>query len=131
MAVLDYVPSSTSLEKIPSDRGEWTLALKPTPEIIRRFKPLFPSAKLIGFKLASATDPEALRQAARELADSAQCDLVVANPPPFDNPSAHLAWLWEPESSSWTGPAEGKCEIADVVATWVCNQLSTGDSSRA
>ncbi len=131
MAVLDYVPAVTNTRKISSDLGEWSLALKPAPKVIRHLKGLFPHAGLIGFKLASCTDPEELRWAAMQLADLAHCDLVVANPPPFDDPSIHKAWFWERQSSSWTGPIQGKPEIAQAISAWICRHPPTGHRSRA
>jgi phosphopantothenoylcysteine synthetase/decarboxylase len=131
MAVLDYIPVVKSTGKIPSDLGEWSLSLKPTPKIIQHLKVLFPQAGLIGFKLTSSSDPEVLQRAAIQLADSAQCDLVVANPPPFEASSIHKAWFWERECASWTGPIEGKPEIAHAIVTWICRHTPAGHPFRA
>ncbi len=129
MAVLDYIPAVTETTKISSDLGEWSLSLKPTPKIIQHLKILFPRAGLIGFKLSSTDDPQILRQAAIELAKSASCDLVVANPPPFGNPSVHSAWFWESKSASWTGPVQGKPGIAHVISSWILQHSTAGNTT--
>ena len=131
MAVLDYIPAVTATTKISSDLGDWSLSLKPTPKIIQRLKVLFPHAGLIGFKLSTTHDPQVLRQAAADLAGSSYCDLVVANPPPFGDPSVDTAWLWENKSATWTGPVQGKPEIAQAISSWVLKHATHGNPSRA
>lgn len=113
MAVLDYIPSEASPGKISSNQEEWVLRLKPTPKVIGRFKVLFPSALLVGFKLETTEDVGELRREAETLSRRHGCDLVVANACPFHTPGVHTAHLLDPEAEdSWTGPFEGKHEIA-------------------
>lgn len=113
MAVLDYIPSEASPGKISSNQEEWVLRLKPTPKVISHFKILFPSALLVGFKLETTADVDELRREAETLSRRHGCDLVVANACPFHTPGVHTAHLLDPEAEdSWTGPFDGKIEIA-------------------
>lgn len=113
MAVLDYIPTEASTEKISSNQDEWVLRLKPTPKVIARFKVLFPTALLIGFKLETTADVDELRREAETLCRRHGCDLAAANFCPFHTPGLHTAYLFDPEAEdSWTGPFEGKREIA-------------------
>ena len=118
MAVLDYVPKRTAEEKIPSHSPQLTLRLVSTPKIILRFKSLFPQALLVGFKLETSNRSEELQGAARNTAEKARCDLVVANTAPFRDPSNHEAYFWEPSDGAWTGPFAGKATIADNLFHW-------------
>jgi len=119
MAVLDYVPAESHSEKIPSGSETLELSLVPTPKVILLFRPLFPDAFLVGFKLATTDREEILRSEATDLAEKAGCHLVVANTAPFRDPSHHTAYLWEPGTSRWVGPFTGKPTIAREIVHWV------------
>lgn len=123
MAVLDFVPTHRIAGKIESGQSEWNLALVPAPKVIDRIKRLFPGTILIGFKLESTQDEGELREAADHLAGRACADLVVANPPPFDHPSGHTGYLWDPGARVWSGPFQGKEEISLRTVDWLTRRL--------
>jgi phosphopantothenoylcysteine synthetase/decarboxylase len=123
MAVLDYAPAETQSEKISSGHEELVIRLVPTPKVISHFKRLFPSASLVGFKLKTTEDPAQLKEAAISLAESNGCDLVVANPSPFQDPGRHTGYLWEPGSGVWSGPFSGKHEIAELLVGWIVRHV--------
>ncbi|MCB9769775.1 MAG: hypothetical protein H6752_16380 [Candidatus Omnitrophica bacterium] len=119
MAVLDFVPESPSEAKIPSDRDEFSLPLRKTPKIIEQFRSLFPHSMLVGFKLETTEDPDILRQSAQSMGDKTDCDLVIANSSPFQNPERHQAYLLDPREKSWEGPFQGKSAIAEALVDWL------------
>jgi phosphopantothenoylcysteine synthetase/decarboxylase len=127
MAVLDYVPIVTSPHKIVSAEERLHLTLRRTPKVIAHFKRLFPESLLVGFKLTSPIDPDHLRAEADRLAQENGCDLVVANPAPFQDPSAHQAFFWEPAFENWTGPYQGKENIAQELVAWLERRWDADD----
>jgi hypothetical protein len=127
MAVLDFVPKHRAGGKIESGQSEWNLALVPAPKVIDRIKRRFPGTVLIGFKLESTQDEGSLREAADRLAGRAGADLVVANPPPFDNPAGHTGYLWDPGARIWSGPFQGKEEISGKIVNWLTRRLLNPD----
>lgn len=130
MAVLDFVPESTSIQKITSDQPELSLRLVPTPKVIRLFKEWFPNADLVGFKLLTDEDPGTLLAAAESLARDSHCDLVVANPSPFKDPNRHSAYLYDATTGSWQGPRVSKTCIEQGVSEWILGRPYANSSSR-
>lgn len=93
MAVLDYRPKEAISKKLSSDPEEITLTLVKCPKLIDQIKTVSPSSLLIGFKLEAGISEEELFQRAEDLAQRAQCDLVVANRIDDIRPDKHIAWF--------------------------------------
>ena len=78
MAVLDYIPESRSVVKVPSGKP-WDIRLVPTPKIIDLLNGVFPGSMLIGFKLETCVSEKKLVARAGDLARRTNAELVVAN----------------------------------------------------
>lgn len=78
MAVLDFVPAETRAGKVAS-ADAWTVRLVPSPKVIRLVRELDPHVYLVGFKLESGADEEALAAAGRAALERYGADLMVAN----------------------------------------------------
>jgi len=78
MAVLDYLPDTSSLTKRPSGTS-WEISLKPNRKIIDLLPEIFPGSMLIGFKLETRISQECLVERAGKLARRSNAELIVAN----------------------------------------------------
>ena len=76
-AIGDYTVDPAP-EKIRSG-SELTLDLKPTPKLIDAVRKAYPELPIVGFKLETDGDDEAVIEAAREILDRAELSFVVAN----------------------------------------------------
>ena len=79
--------------KISSEIGHLFLCLEKTPKIIGLFKKLQPKTVLVGFKLLSNVEEQALLQAAENLMERNGCDFVLANDLKNINEDRHGAIL--------------------------------------
>ena len=77
-AVSDYEPIAQA-GKIRSNLPELAVHMRRTLKVIASVRDWAPDAFLVGFKLLAGAPHEELVAAARDLARSARCDLVVAN----------------------------------------------------
>lgn len=77
-AVADYAPDPIQ-GKISSTAETLDLTLRRTPKIINSLRKWFPKGFLVGFKLLSGAEPEALLDAAMGLLEQANLNMVVAN----------------------------------------------------
>ena len=78
-AVSDYRPARRYGSKLSSEFSELKLTLVPTEKIINSMKKQSPNVFLVGFKLETEMNEEALVLKAHYLLKKANCDLVVAN----------------------------------------------------
>jgi phosphopantothenoylcysteine decarboxylase/phosphopantothenate--cysteine ligase len=76
-AIADYAVDASD-EKIRSGR-ELTLELRPTPKVIDEARAAHPELAIVGFKLETGGDDDAMVAAARETRDRAGLAFVVAN----------------------------------------------------
>lgn len=123
MAVLDFEPEKTILEKVPSDREEWVVKLVRTPKVIKLIRELAPDAVLVGFKLEVGSTPEELVKVAyRSLRDN-RADFVLANDLTDIEQGRHTGYLVNPQ-----GEVEkvmvGKQEIAKGLVASVKEALA-------
>jgi len=114
MAVLDYVPDSSSPSKTESGRDEWILRLVPTPKVIDRIRAWAPGALLIGFKLVVNETPEGMRAAALKLLERSGADVVVANDLARVKADRHEALFFERDGSV-SARVDSKRAIAEAV----------------
>ncbi|WP_254538122.1 bifunctional phosphopantothenoylcysteine decarboxylase/phosphopantothenate--cysteine ligase CoaBC [Halomarina litorea] len=77
-AISDYTVSSTADEKIRSGQ-DLTLDLEPTPKLIDTVRESAPDLPIVGFKLETSGEDEAMVAAARAILDRADLSFVVAN----------------------------------------------------
>lgn len=78
MAVSDFEPEPTA-GKIASGDGSMTLALRPTPKVIRNVKDWAPDVFLVGFKLLVDVDDAELIRRAEAACEVNRADATVAN----------------------------------------------------
>ena len=76
-AISDYTVSPAP-EKIRSG-GDLTLDLEPTPKLIDTVRKEYPKLPIVGFKLETRGDDDAVIAAAREILERAELSFVVAN----------------------------------------------------
>ncbi|MFB6137462.1 MAG: bifunctional phosphopantothenoylcysteine decarboxylase/phosphopantothenate--cysteine ligase CoaBC [Halobacteriaceae archaeon] len=78
-AIGDYRPRDPADEKLPSGREDLSVDLEPTPKLLDRVRASRPDLPMVGFKLETGGDDEALVAAARELRERVDLAFVVAN----------------------------------------------------
>ncbi|MDP6099049.1 MAG: bifunctional phosphopantothenoylcysteine decarboxylase/phosphopantothenate--cysteine ligase CoaBC [Candidatus Thalassarchaeaceae archaeon] len=78
-AVLDYVTTEVSNEKVKSGNDNWSINLVPSKKHIEELRTFCKGAKRIGFKLESNFDDAQLLASASEMLYKYQLDGVVAN----------------------------------------------------
>lgn len=127
VAGLDYIPETVENRKIPSDRESLTLRLVRAPKLIERIKRLDPDILLIGFKLETGLDDEALFERVDDLHRRSSADLVVANRLEEVGESGHRAYLvsWPESLQVVRGPLDGREAIADGLVDWLVHTLPT------
>lgn len=77
-AVSDYKTANVVHGKINSKDG-FSIELVPTEKLISKVRGWQPETKLVGFKLLSNVDQDALISASRKSIETNQCNFVVAN----------------------------------------------------
>jgi phosphopantothenoylcysteine decarboxylase/phosphopantothenate--cysteine ligase len=77
-AISDYTVAETSDEKLRSGQQR-TLELEPTPKLIDTVREEFPDVTVVGFKLETSGDDDALTELAREQLRRAGLAFVVGN----------------------------------------------------
>lgn len=112
-AVADYAPEPVD-GKVRSTADRWDLALTRTPKLLDRLRPLAgPACRLVGFKLLSGVDDDALAQAARGQIDRAGLDATVANDARRFSEAAHPAlWVTSDGVEALNGPRD---TVADAI----------------
>ena len=76
-AISTWAPLATA--KIPSRGGEISLVLEPAPKVIAELRPLFPHARIVGWKYELAGTPEEVwAKGARQIFEN-HTDLCVVN----------------------------------------------------
>ncbi|MDP2927478.1 MAG: phosphopantothenoylcysteine decarboxylase [Candidatus Omnitrophota bacterium] len=78
-AVADYAPKEIIHRKVSSQRRSWKINLVPTKKLIKSLKIYQPDLFTVGFKFQPNADKDKLIAKGRELFESANLDLVVAN----------------------------------------------------
>lgn len=77
-AISDYTVEAAS-EKIRSGQDDLTLDLQATPKLIDTIRSAHPSLPIVGFKVESSGDDEAMIEAARDLLERVDLSFVVSN----------------------------------------------------
>ena len=77
-AISDYTVEAAS-EKIRSGQNDLTLDLQATPKLIDTIRAAHPSLPIVGFKVESSGDDEAMIEAARDLLERVDLSFVVSN----------------------------------------------------
>jgi len=77
-AISDYTVEAAS-EKIRSGQDDLTLDLQATPKLIDTIRAAHPSLPIVGFKVESSGDDEAMIEAARDLLERVDLSFVVSN----------------------------------------------------
>ncbi len=95
-AVSDYEPNNTYGSKISSAFVQIRLNLVPTPKIIDKIRRVAPRAFLVGFKLESRADKNALLRNTENLLKKADCSLVVAN---IQNGASYASYIIDDEKN--------------------------------
>jgi phosphopantothenoylcysteine decarboxylase/phosphopantothenate--cysteine ligase len=117
-AVADYTVDRAA-EKIPSGETH-TLELRPTPKLLDRVRELRPDLPIVGFKLESGADDDALVAAARELRERVGCAFVVANDAGAAGGERSRALLVDDDVDPYEGEKAGLGErVADRLATYL------------
>ncbi|SDF85413.1 bifunctional phosphopantothenoylcysteine decarboxylase/phosphopantothenate--cysteine ligase CoaBC [Halorientalis regularis] len=77
-AISDYTVEAAT-EKIKSGKAQLTLELTPTPKLIDTVREAHPDLSIVGFKVETEGDEEALVERARETMNRADLSFVVGN----------------------------------------------------
>jgi len=77
-AIADYTMDAVA-EKIRSGKDDVTLDLEPTPKLLDRVREAHPDLTMVGFKVETSGDDDAMVEAAREILDRVGLAFVVAN----------------------------------------------------
>lgn len=78
-AVADYLPVDVSPGKMPSDRPELLIRLRPAPKLVRRFREWGAQNLIVMFKLEVGVGERELENRARRALEAASADYCVAN----------------------------------------------------
>jgi phosphopantothenoylcysteine decarboxylase/phosphopantothenate--cysteine ligase len=115
-AISDYTVEESD-EKIRSGR-ELTLDLEPTPKVIDEVREAAPELAIVGFKLETGGDDDAMVAAARETLDRADLSFVVANDASVMGEAQTRALLVDAEDvETFAGDKEGLgASVADRLA---------------
>lgn len=118
-AVSDYEPCGVARAKIPSDKKELVLRLKPAPKLIDGIKKLDPRILLVGFKYEpSQTAARPLISKARALMRRCAADIVVANTGARGRYAAYIVGL-----NSAQGPFRSKRSMARQLSVHIGERL--------
>ena len=93
MAVSDYVPEKTQLNKISSKKEEWMIKLVRTPKVIKIIRRMWPETYLVGFKLEVNKKKDELVNIARDFLKESKADLVVVNDSQDISDKRHVAYF--------------------------------------
>ena len=77
-AISDYTMDAVA-EKIRSGKEDVTLDLMPTPKLLDRIREAYPDLTMVGFKVETSGDDDAMVEAAREILERVGLAFVVAN----------------------------------------------------
>jgi phosphopantothenoylcysteine decarboxylase/phosphopantothenate--cysteine ligase len=91
-AVLDFKPSTYSMEKVKSG-SSWHIELEPTVKIIEEVSCRYPDLKIVGFKLEYKVSREELIKRAQEELMKIRAFLIVANDLSEIEEESHPAYL--------------------------------------
>ena len=119
MAVSDFEPDPYA-GKISSDAESLVVRCRPTPKVIRSVRDWAPSTYLVGFKLLSRSDREALIRRADEACRINRADLTVANDLQSLRQGQHALHLVRPgaEPETLEPGADLADRLADRIMTW-------------
>ena len=78
-AVLNYIPETTYVGKLPADKEHISLNFILAPKVINEMKKINPRMTLIGCKLLFSDDEDKLIDAAYKVVLDARCNMVIAN----------------------------------------------------
>ncbi len=119
-AIGDYTVDPAP-EKIRSG-SELTLDLKPTPKLIDAVRKAYPELPIVGFKLETDGDDEAVIEAAREILDRAELSFVVANDASvMGSETARVLFVRSGNVTTHRGP---KDEIGGRIADALADELA-------
>jgi phosphopantothenoylcysteine synthetase/decarboxylase len=122
MAVADYVPARTKLDKTPSKKSEWLLKLVKTPKVIAIIRDIWPDALLVGFKLEVNRTKDDLVKTARRFLKKSGADMIVANDYKNISRKRHIAYMVT-GGGKLPKPLKGKPEIAKNIVSYLENTL--------
>ncbi|HKJ58279.1 MAG TPA: phosphopantothenoylcysteine decarboxylase, partial [Halobacteriales archaeon] len=77
-AISDYTMDAVG-EKIRSGQEELNIDLLPTPKLLDRIRGAYPDLTMVGFKVETSGDDDAMVEAARGIAERVGLAFVVAN----------------------------------------------------
>ena len=77
-AISDYTMEAVA-EKIRSGKSDMALSLTPTPKLLDRVREAHPDLTMVGFKVETSGDDDAMVEAAQEIIDRVNLTFVVAN----------------------------------------------------
>ena len=77
-AISDYTMDAVG-EKIRSGQEDLELGLLPTPKLLDRIREAYPDLTMVGFKVETSGDDDAMVEAAREIVERVGLAFVVAN----------------------------------------------------
>lgn len=127
VAGLDFVPEGREEGKIPSDRDTLELRLVRAPKLIETIKRIAPDTVLVGCKLETGLDDDALVDRAEDLRTRSGAEMVVANRVEEVGASGHRALLvsWPEGIRVVMGPLDGREQIAAAIVEWLVHHLPT------
>jgi phosphopantothenoylcysteine decarboxylase/phosphopantothenate--cysteine ligase len=127
-AISDYTVSRAD-EKIRSGQEQLRLALEPTPKLIDTVRADHPDLPIVGFKVESAGEDEALLSRARDLRERVDLAFVVANDATVMGEATTRALLVEADDyREYTGDKQGLgYAVAEKLAGELVEQSATAD----
>ena len=125
-AIGDYTVEAAD-GKIRSGR-ELTLSLTPTPKLVDRVRESHPSLAIVGFKVETTGDDEAMAAAARKLLDRVGLSFVVANDASVMGAAETRALIVRERTVGEF--AGGKSELGARVAAELASELSAATDQR-
>mgnify|MGYP000117774914 FL=1 len=115
-AISDYTVERAP-EKIKSGQEGLTLSLEPTPKLIDTVRERHPDLPIVGFKVETEGDDDALVSRARELRDRAGLAFVVANDASVMGAAETRALLVDGDATEYVGDKQGLgFAVADELA---------------
>lgn len=130
-AVLDYIPVQTVAGKQSSQSDEWVVTFRRGEKLIEKILQWSPGSLLVGFKLESRIDLEALQERALDLMQRSGAQLVVANRLQ-EIGEEHVAYLVSRDHSgqaALSAPLATRREIAQRLVMAIAERLNERDKA--